>query len=319
MKSKESVVYLSKLKKCGVLIRQHTVLNPSDKSFIESWFGTFSQLFLKNVPGFLGDGIKSKRKDGKPNSDIIEKYRKKRELRTKRELDELLRAKIIEYNSTREYKNSTPNSLFANSVIKNGKKVDESLSRIILFKEKTCELTKAGIRLQVNNKLHEYLIYTDNIPFFHKYFNKEITIRYNPLNMDVIYLYPTDSFFHIATLNLHVNFPLAQVSQTEEDRNRIRDFSLKRYAMKKKLLNISKQSENKENNEEALPIELISEKYDSKELVTNSVKEYLLPGGKKKKKALKINYNQTVDESVPLINLSLGKMFNLPGSNKLIN
>lgn len=302
-----------------MLIRQHTVLNPSDKSFIESWFGTFSQLFLKNVPGFLGDGIKSKRKDGKPNSDIIEKYRKKRELRTKRELDELLRAKIIEYNSTREYKNSTPNSLFANSVIKNGKKVDESLSRIILFKEKTCELTKAGIRLQVNNKLHEYLIYTDNIPFFHKYFNKEITIRYNPLNMDVIYLYPTDSFFHIATLNLHVNFPLAQVSQTEEDRNRIRDFSLKRYAMKKKLLNISKQSENKENNEEALPIELISEKYDSKELVTNSVKEYLLPGGKKKKKALKINYNQTVDESVPLINLSLGKMFNLPGSNKLIN
>jgi len=93
--SKESKNYQEKLKALGVLIRKHKSLNPSDKSAIKNWFGIFNQHYLKDVPGFLGDGIKSRNKDGKPNSDLTRDYRKIKNLRTRSELKELLRERKL--------------------------------------------------------------------------------------------------------------------------------------------------------------------------------------------------------------------------------
>lgn len=119
LKSREAVNYFLKLQKLGVVIRKHTPKNPSDKSAIERWFEIFNQIYLKDVSGFLGDGNKSKNKDGKPNENLRLEYLKKSNMRSLFELNELLRAMIIKYNSTYSYNNSIPNLLFSNSLMIN--------------------------------------------------------------------------------------------------------------------------------------------------------------------------------------------------------
>jgi len=331
LNSKESLKFMGKLKELGVLIRKHTPLNPSDKSMIENWFGVFAQLYLKDVPGFLGDGIKSRRKDGKPNPDLFDEYRKLKNLITRAQLNELLQIKIKEYNSTYEYKNSKPNLLFENSILQNGIKLNTNLLRIVLFKEKPVLLTKAGIIIQLNKQDYYYLIYEDNLPFLLQFFGKNIIVRYDPTNMNVIYLYPEKSFKHVAELQLHVNFPLAQVNQDENDKKWIREFSLKRYGLKKKLLKICRQEDGVEDvakEPPTTPYELVSEKKDPKEVVMNAIKDQTLnrrPSTPRKtiKVVTKDRFDSREEEEEEEVNetvqLSIRRMFNLSGSNKLID
>jgi len=322
LNSKESLSFMNRLKKFGVLIRRHTPHHPQDKSSIESWFGTFGQLYLKEVPGYLGDGIKSKRKDGKPNEDLIEQYKKKKNLRTRRELEELLRTKIIEYNSNYEFKNSTPNLLFANSTAKNGILLKEEFLRTLFYKEKVCLLSKTGITIQAGNKMYQYLIYDNKINFFIEFLNKEISVRYDPQNMDIIYLHTVDTDNFLFELELHINFPSAQISQSDDDKINIGKFSLARYAVKKHLTKICNKPKGENIDCQIVPIELISEKYDSKVVVDKPIKEYLLtPKKQKLKKTFEV---LNTDNSFPSniqedIKISIGKMFSLSGSNKLIN
>ena len=289
---------------------------------IETWFGVFAQLYLKDVPGFLGDGIKSRRKDGKPNSDLLDEYRKLKNLITRAQLSELLEIKIKEYNSTYEYNNSMPNLLFANSIIKNGVKLDTNFLRIVLFKEKFILLTKAGIKIQVDNQYYEYLIYEDNIPFLLKFLGKEVIVRYDPTNMDSIYIYPINSFHQAAELHLHVKFPLAQVNQDENDKKWIHEFGLKRYALKKQLLkicgqeNISKETKN-------IHYELVSEKSDPKDIVMNAIKDQTLTKRnaipKNTVKIIRKGQIEIKEEVNEPVKVSIRRMFNLSGSNKLIS
>jgi len=314
--------FIEKIKKLGVLVRRHVPLNPSDKGSVEVWFRIFGRMYLKEKKGYLGDGIKSKDTDGKPNSDLIEDYKKKKNIRSRSELETFLHQQIIEYNSTYVFKNSTPNLLFANNKMINGIKVlDADLYRYIIFKEKFISLKKAGINIQYEKKTYQYLLYAEHIKILLKYFEKELIVRYDPKNMEKVFVYTIDSFFSICELELHVNFPLAQIEQSEKDKIAIKQFGAKRYQFKKKLLKLSKDYLNNENEIISSPMELISEKYDSKNLVAGAVRNYHFPPKKQNIDVIKISNaseNNAFSEEVPDYMASIERMFHIKGNYKLI-
>ncbi|WP_179414144.1 hypothetical protein HDF19_16635 [Mucilaginibacter sp. E4BP6] len=163
--------FIEKIKKLGVLVRRHVPLNPSDKGSVEVWFRIFGRMYLKEKKGYLGDGIKSKDECGKPNSDLIQEYKMKKNIRSRPELEAFLHQQIKEYNSTYLFKNSTPNLLFANNKLVNGIKVlDVDLYRYVIFKEKFIFLKKAGFKIQYDNKTYQYLLYAEHVKILLKYF-----------------------------------------------------------------------------------------------------------------------------------------------------
>ncbi|MDB4999294.1 MAG: Integrase catalytic region [Mucilaginibacter sp.] len=318
LKSKECLLFMQKLQRAGVIVRQHAPHNPSDKGSIESWFGIFGQLYLKKIPGYLGDGLKSKRKSGKANSDLIQEYKKKKNIRSRADLELLLQSLIVEYNSTYEFKNSTPNLLFANTLIIKGIKLDSDLVRYFLLKERSQTLTKAGFHIQVDGLRYDYLIYDDNL--FLAYRDRKVIIRYDTGNMNKIYVYTPDSFFAIFELELHVNFPLARIEQTEEEEEAIRQFTFDRSTFRRKLVKHVKSGSKSQLDTTSTPLELISEKYDSKNVVDAAIKQHHFPQKKQISKIIKVmnNDDRRAEAENINFNISLEKMFYVQGSNKLI-
>lgn len=83
----------------GTNIRSHLPNSPNDKGHIESYFSVFQTIVCKGKFGYVGEGIKSKRESGRPSREVILQALKKDNLRSRKELVELLVELIDEYNS----------------------------------------------------------------------------------------------------------------------------------------------------------------------------------------------------------------------------
>lgn len=311
-KSKDAELYFNSLANLGSNIRKHSVLNPQDKGHIENWFHIFGSLYLKSVPGYLGDGIKSKAKNGKPNEDLLKIYKHKSNFRSYDELNSLIKEKIKEYNNNYIYKNSNPQDLFINTAHK-GITLNEEIKIYLFYQTKIFNLKKAYVRIQHDYKIYEYPLYSDNFEFFEKNYNQPIKIYFNPNKSDEIFLTSINSnILHDNYIKLHIHDPitLASVDQDEIEINKLNNFISERKKIKSKLKGLilnNKDLDLKKNNKqfkkkkiEILPIDLIDEKFDSKELVNNSN-----------------NINLISDN--PNIIFSLNDLYKVSGNNDLIN
>ncbi|QNN44478.1 integrase catalytic domain-containing protein [Pedobacter roseus] len=285
LNSRPGITFFSKLKRLGVYCRRHSKLNPSDKGHVESWFGVFSSQFLKDVPGFLGDGITSKNKDGKPNSDLKEKYRNKANIMTRPDLEFLIESKIKEYNSSYLYNNAHPNELFWEGKASKSIPVPQYLYPYIAFVEKEKYIKKTGFRLQAKGFYFDYCFPNKDLAIFERYLETTIVIRYNPNKMDSVYLYK-DEVTQNYMLELKVNeqLPMAYTDQTEDQKIKWRIFSKNRYDMKRELMqkSFSNCKKKSRKSSRALPLEALLYTKDSKEEIHNSEKKHILKGSKDK-------------------------------------
>jgi hypothetical protein len=210
-------------------------------------------------------------------------------------------------------KNSVPQLLFANSIMQHSIRLDDNLLRVLFFQEKPHCLHKAGLRFQVNNQWHEYPLNDENIDFFLEYLEKDIMIRFNPDNMNRIFLYKLNSYTVILELLEHVQTPIAKVTHTDTDKENLLKFGLGRKRLEQKLNEIVFAGSLKK---KALNPEKI-------ELVNNRRIQPI----KVKSKFQKITTIETVkgeelksiDPKVLELKLALAELFKVQGSSKPIN
>lgn len=285
LNSRVGIIFFSKLKRLGVYCRKHSKLNPSDKGHVETWFGTFSDLYLKDVIGYLGDGITSKNKDGKPNSDLKEKYRKKTNIMSRFDLEFLIDNKIKEYNASYNYNNSHPNQLFWDSKASKSIPITRNLFPYLAFVEKEKFINKLGFKLQSKGFYYDYCFSKDNLEIFKGYLHQKVIVRYNPDDMKSVYIYDDDVIRdYKVELKLNEKLPPAHADQTELHKQKWKIFSKDRYDLKKKLVQSSFGDTKKKPSRasKALPLESMLYTKDSKEAVANAESKYLLNGIKEK-------------------------------------
>lgn len=218
LNSREGTDFKHKLKRIGVELKPHALKNPQAKGQIENWFSLFGMLYLKKVSGFLGDGVMSKSKDGKPTHELKMKYRSLKNIMTEKQLDEKLHEQINLYNNTYSFKSSFPSALFRDTNPIHAVKFDEDLKKYLLLSETYRKFTSSIIRLQINKKTYEYIIYGDNIDFIDRFLQKYVLIRYDKNNLDKIYVYQdNNSLNYEISVNLHNRFRLSGPEQTDKD------------------------------------------------------------------------------------------------------
>lgn len=161
-------------------------MNPRRKSKVERSFRTFGDDFCKEEYGYIGQGIKSKMKNGRSAQEMIDKAVK----------NPLIREQIIliagrcieEYNNTKGKDGKSPNKRYEEAVndsnrIKKSFKVTE-LDRIALFVRRSEATVRRGqIVIERGGMKYEFEL---NAKQFNKFNNKKFGVRY--ATFDEIYL-----------------------------------------------------------------------------------------------------------------------------------
>ena len=191
-------------------------MNPRRKSKVERSFRTFGDDFCKEEYGYIGQGIKSKMKNGRSAQEMIDKAVK----------NPLIREQIIliagrcieEYNNTIGKDGKSPNERYEEAVndsnrIKKSFKVTE-LDRIALFVRRSEATVRRGqIVIERGGMKYEYEL---NAKQFNKFNNRKFGVRY--ATFDEIYLFDLEKDTYIDTVQRKKYAHSALADQTEEDK-----------------------------------------------------------------------------------------------------
>lgn len=191
-------------------------MNPRRKSKVERSFRTFGDDFCKEEYGYIGQGIKSKMRNGRSAQEMIDKAVK----------NPLIREQIIliagrcieEYNNTKGKDGKSPNERYEEAVndssrIKKSFKVTE-LDRVALFVRRSEATVKRGqIVIERGGMKYEFEL---NAKQFNKFNNKKFGVRY--ATFDEIYLFDLEKDTYIDTVQRKKYAHSALADQTEEDK-----------------------------------------------------------------------------------------------------
>ena len=75
-------------------------LNPRHKGMIERSFGTFGERFCKPMYGYVGEGIRTRRSNGRTSQELMDKYHRAGAFLTADQIKMIAIEVVNRYNST---------------------------------------------------------------------------------------------------------------------------------------------------------------------------------------------------------------------------
>jgi hypothetical protein len=117
-KTDEFKAIKSQLEVRGVKVRAAKVGNAQDKGEVERFFGTFQSRFQRLIDGYIGEGIRSKRINGRISEEYLNKCAKENGIYGYDEMMDLINKLVIIYNDSiinEKYGDKTPNLLYKES------------------------------------------------------------------------------------------------------------------------------------------------------------------------------------------------------------
>ncbi|CAM4413653.1 DDE-type integrase/transposase/recombinase [Zobellia nedashkovskayae] len=157
--SKDFTLLKNKLMGIGVNIRYAKVKNAKDKAHVERWFGTFQSKYLIDIYGFLGEGIKTKRENGRANNEKTKEYRKTKNLYEKEILIQIINNKITEYNEAiHSITQDSPYRAFKNSAKNSDRYINKYDIALIFGQTKKIRVRNSKIFITLLGSKHSYTI-----------------------------------------------------------------------------------------------------------------------------------------------------------------
>ena len=214
-KTKEAENFKEDIARFG--IKWNVSQNPRRKARIERFFRELGDNFCKEIPGYLGQGIKSKMKNARPAQELIDEA-------VKHPLSEsqikIIAASCVEqYNNTKKKDGYSPNDLYDEAVNDESRRkacipVNEiKLAQLFIRRsEKTVKsgmviIEREGIKHCFEASAEQYL----------QLEGKKYGIRYI-LESDEIYLFDLKTDKYIASLYRQKQAHAAFADQTEDDK-----------------------------------------------------------------------------------------------------
>jgi transposase InsO family protein len=188
--------------------------NPQRKSIVERFFKRLAGNNFKDKYGYVGQGIKTKERDGRTSQELIDYYTKPENLLTADEIKAETFKAILEYNNTglEKFNGQTPNERYQATEITKAIPVSEA-ERIQLFTPKTAVMVH---RQQITIK-RSGITYDYQLPagYMNALNGKKVAVRYLDLSEIYVFDYNTDRF--ICTLKQKPVIHGALADQTEKD------------------------------------------------------------------------------------------------------
>lgn len=207
--------------------------NPKRKAIAERGFKDMGERFCKDHYGYIGQGIRTKQKDGRTKQELIDKYQKSGSILSKNEIKMIAISVVKQYNETKlPNKDKSPDQLYNESAKPQRIEVDE-YDRLRLFTKKTeYKVSRHQINIVIAGHKYEYQLPAR----FAKYNGKKVVVRYD--SPDLIYLFELKKDEPICTLKQKEKAHGALADQTPKDIE-----ILNRFAARKKAVTINARKE----------------------------------------------------------------------------
>lgn len=190
--------------------------NPRYKSIVERSFKTFGEQYCKEMPGYIGEGVRTKNPDGRTSQDLLDKYQKAGTWLTPEQIMMIAVKCIKEYNETKGKDGFSRNERYEAGLSQNVVKVDFE-SRLQLFvPSMEYTVNRGQINIVREGVLYEFQLRAN---LFNHLNGKKVNVRYE--SFDEIYLFDAKTDRYIATVPRKQKIHGAISDQTEEDRTKL--------------------------------------------------------------------------------------------------
>lgn len=187
--------------------------NPQYKNIAERGFKGIGEQHCKPIPNYIGQGVKTRDKDGRTKQELIDQYQKAGRTLTEDAI-KIIGIEVVEtYNNTILAKRGkTPNQLYEESEKPHRIKVD-LLERLRLFTKSTSyKVSRGQINIEIAGQDYHYQLPAE---YYAKYNNKQVRVRYE--STDIIYLFDLKTDTPITALKQKERIAGALANQTAED------------------------------------------------------------------------------------------------------
>ena len=210
-KTKEAANLRDELEKwgCTWTITQ----NPRHKSIIERDFNTFGNQYCKPMPGYISEGVLSRRENGRTSQDLRDKYQRAGHWLTEEQI------KLIAIKCVHDWNNQEHDGKQSRmAVYEAGESVGIDIQyyeAVALFVRATEATVRRGqINIERGGVLHEYQMNAADIA---KYNGKKVTVRFSDYSQIFVFDNETDEYICMLSPKKHAHAALYE--QTETDHN----------------------------------------------------------------------------------------------------
>ncbi|WP_316777741.1 hypothetical protein [Pedobacter antarcticus] len=166
--------------------------NPKRKGIAERYFGLLGERFCKDHYGYIGQGIKTRDRDGRSKQELIDKYQRAGMLLTEDAIKLIAIDVVTEFNKTPLANGKkSPNELYYESEKPNRIEID-LYERLKMFTKRTeYKVTRSQINIEIAGVKYEYQLPAH---LYGIYDRKTVAVRYD--TPELIYLFDkaTDKF-----------------------------------------------------------------------------------------------------------------------------
>lgn len=189
--------------------------NPRRKSLVERSFKTFGEQYCKEMPGYIGEGVRTKNPDGRTSQELLDKYQKAGSWLTEEQIKMIAIKCVAQYNNTKGKDGLTRNERYEANKYEHPIQVD-LISRLQLF-TRTAKYTisRGQINIVREGVKYEFQL---RVGLFNQWNDKEVNVRYT--HFDEIYLFDVETDRFIATVPRKQKIHGALADQTEEDKKK---------------------------------------------------------------------------------------------------
>ncbi|WP_304642618.1 MULTISPECIES: transposase family protein [Muribaculaceae] len=186
--------------------------NPRHKGMIERSFGTFGERFCKPMYGYVGEGIRTRRSNGRTSQELMDKYHRAGAFLTADQIKMIAIEVVNRYNSTVTGKDGISPAERYGASQNIGLPVDE-MERMRLFVRKgEYTVRKGQINISRGGVTYEYQLDKD---MFVELNNKKVAVRY--VDQDCIYLFDARTDAPLGSVNRKRYAHGAVCDRTDED------------------------------------------------------------------------------------------------------
>lgn len=164
--------------------------NPKEKSQVERFFNTFQTNYQRMVDGYIGEGIKSKRDNGRISTDFWSKCQTKDNLYTYESMVKIIALLISFYNNDKKGNKPSPNELFVQSAKKTAFNIDATHIMLLFWTYKTITVRKSEVITTIRHNDYIFDVYNHAIAL--KLAGKQVKMYYDENDLSSVHLFDLD-------------------------------------------------------------------------------------------------------------------------------
>ena len=319
LKSNTIIEFIAKIKLMKVYWHLIRPGNSRDNGMVERFFGVFQESYCKAYDGYIGEGITSSRKDGRPSQEELRKQMEGKNLRNKEGLIHLLNELIRTHNTHRtSSKSESPIQKFNKLTIdKKVKKVSTIMYSQLFWPYKEITVNHGVVLFSHNNK--EYVFKIEKANILERIGGTKVKVKFTPNDFSKVLVFDFKSDEYITTLSVLPRIPKAMSDRSEEE-NKLHFENIQKFkALKKEmLLNAESIINQSDRNHENIPPELSEFGIVSKREREDAEAIYL---ENELQKISKVEETEEIEEAdeTKLFEKEFQNIFQSKGSLKILN